>query len=125
MWPECNFRELKLLSRNARTQLAGIYEAVRSFNTVTPRRSAFLALLVSHSYEPGPGTYLPFAPTAKLYRGLPTYSKDVTGSLSPLPYFWNGLIIPKGYNTYGFDAAAAPAPSLRRTNIGFLVATVE
>jgi hypothetical protein len=74
--------------------------------------------------------YVPLGKDVYLPGKLPDLSRTINLRLdhqAPFPavYFTNGLLIPEAYNDPAFQPEAAPAPTLRATNIGYLVATHE
>ena len=129
MLPDFNFLNLPL-SQPARSQLAQIYKSVRKHANAARSRTSLLQLLVENAYDPIKGTYVPFT-KGTASRKLPMASENlryrVGYPIDPFPhsYFTNGLVIPDGYGTKGFDKYKALSPISRATNIGFLVVTIE
>ena len=133
LWPNFDFRKLPL-SQTSRKQLAGIYENVRKSGNVTSSKSetSYTDFVVKNAYVPSRGLYVPIADDVFLTGKLPTFSEQLALNPSAFPqtpiptqFFTNALLIPSSYGTPAFDADGADSPTVRVTNAGFLVVTVE
>ena len=87
-------------------------------------------LLLSCGFDPDRGVYVPLGSHPFLrgkltedFASLPKELKADEGT--PLCFFGNPLVFPENFGTPEFNIAAADKPSLRATNAGFLVVTVE
>jgi hypothetical protein len=129
LFPEIDFNETPLSSSSKR-QLAGITRTISRPDGAG--RTGLRGLILKNVFDESRGTYVPIGHDVYLEGKLPQVSRTLFGigpstDLHPFPgrYFTNGLLIPAGYGTATFNVAAAPKPSARATNIGFLVATIE
>jgi len=123
-WPDLDFGQLTRLSGPVRRKFATVYDAAR--DPASSGRRQLLGHLVQHAYNPDRGYYTPHTADKYLKRKLPTYSKDVRDEV---PFstilFTNPLAISEGYGGLDFDMNACLKPSLRSTNAGWLVTTIE
>ena len=63
---------------------------------------------------------------AKFNENFGTFPHEITADVgTPLCFFSNPLLIPEGYDRPDFDVTRALPPTLRATNAGFLIATIE
>jgi hypothetical protein len=131
-WPEFDFRKLPLRDAS-RKQLAGIYENIRKTGNVPSSKLTLVAeFIIKSAFVPKRGLYLPISDYVGLTGKFPTFSEQLAlnGSLfprAPFPtqFFTNPLLIPSGYGTLTFDENAADSPTMRVSNGGFLIVTIE
>jgi hypothetical protein len=130
-WPDFDFRKLPLRDAS-RKQLAGIYENVWKNGNVPATKSTLVKLIVSNAYLPDRGLYLPVSDYVQLDGKLPVFSTHLALNGSSFPqepfstqYFTNPLLIPSGYGSFTFDKNAADSPTMRVSNGGFLIVTIE
>jgi hypothetical protein len=130
--PDFDFRSTTLSPRD-RDQLSRIYDAAQKGGDALTSRSRLKNLLTKDIYDTTRGAYLPISENVYLEGKLPSYLKLV-GKVGcdagpPFPrnaqFFSNGLLIPRDYGKPGIDPKSFPSPTMRLTNIGFLIVTLE
>jgi hypothetical protein len=99
---------------------------------VPATKSTLVKLIVSNAYLPDRGLYLPVSDYVRLDGKLPVFSEQLGLNGSSFPqepfstqYFTNPLLIPSGYGSFTFDKNAADSPTMRVSNGGFLIVTIE
>ena len=130
-WPDFDFRRLPLRDAS-RKQLAGIYENVRKTWSVPASKSALAGVIAKYAYQPKRGLYVPISDYVHLDGKLPVFSEQLALNGSSFPqvsfsaqYFTNTLLIPSGYGSFTFDKKAADSPTMRVSNGGFVIVTME
>jgi hypothetical protein len=115
------------LSISVRRRLASIDESRRRSPS---QKMALAGKLLASSHDPASGVYIPLSShvflSAKLTESFDGLPQRITAEVgTPLCFFSNPLLIPPGYGQAGFDPLQALPPTLRATNAGFLVVTIE
>ncbi|MCK1586932.1 hypothetical protein [Bradyrhizobium sp. 169] len=113
--------------KSARRRLASIADSRLRY----PNQKMELAQrLFSCGLDLNRAVYVPFGSHQYLrgritedFSALPEAITADTGT--PLCFFGNPLLLPQGWDSATFDIDAVEQPSLRATNAGFLVATIE
>jgi hypothetical protein len=124
--PEIDFWKSSL-SITIRRKFAAIDESRQRHPS---QKMALARLLLNDACDRTSGTYVPLSShpflTAKLtedFSSVPTSIRADIGTSFCL--FGNPLLLPPGFDDAGFDITSAVKPSLRATNCGFVVATIE
>jgi hypothetical protein len=91
---------------------------------------ALAGQLLANAFDPGRGLHVPLSShvflSAKLTENFDELPQQITAHEgTPLCIFANPLALPDGYDRSEFEVGQALPPTLRATNAGFVVATIE
>jgi hypothetical protein len=121
-----DFRGLPL-SRSVRHKLGSIDESRKAHPY---QKMALAKLLLGHACDRVRGIYIPLAShpylKAKLTKDFASVPAQIRADVgTSFCLFGNPLLIPLGFDGAQFDIASCIKPTLRATNGGFVVATIE
>lgn len=121
-----NFRAMPLAER-VRHRLASIAESRHRY---PDQKMMLVQRLLSCAFDQRRAVYVPLGShpylRGRLTEDFASLPQKVTADKgTPLCFFGNPLMLPKGWGSAGFDIDAAEKPSLRATNTGLLVVTIE